>query len=116
MGVSQCECLRRKKPCGEPKIWALGSRRMSITCSDDSLGGTADGTSWSTVGTLNMGSWAKSGELLALDIASDVPSTPPSHEITSGAGHTGGVLKYAILIPTYAFNIPCNDVLRRHLV
>ena len=39
--------------------------------------GTAAGTLRSTVGTLNMGTWAGTGEALAWDIASDVPSTSP---------------------------------------
>ena len=47
--------------------------------------GTADGTRRSTVGTLNMGTWAGTGEALAWDIASDVPSTSPSHGSNSGA-------------------------------
>ena len=33
------------------------------------VGGTADGTRRSTVGTLNMGTWAGTGEALAWDIA-----------------------------------------------
>ena len=45
----------------------------------------ADGTCRSTVGTLNMGTWAGTGEALAWDIASDVPSTSPSHGSNSGA-------------------------------
>ena len=49
------------------------------------VGGTADGTRQSTVGTLNMGTWAGTGEALAWDIASDVPSTSPSHGGNSGA-------------------------------
>ena len=52
------------------------------------VGGTADGTRRSTVGTLNMGTWAGTGEALAWDIASDVPSTSPSQGSNSGA-HTG---------------------------
>ena len=47
--------------------------------------GTAVGTRRSPVGTLNMGTWAGTGEALAWDIASDVPSTSPSHGINSGA-------------------------------
>ena len=47
--------------------------------------GTADGTRRRTVGTLNMGIWAGTGEALAWHIASDVPSTSPSHESNSGA-------------------------------
>ena len=39
------------------------------------VGSTADGTRQSTVGTLNMGTWAGTGEALAWDIASDVLST-----------------------------------------
>ena len=45
----------------------------------------ANGTRRSTVGTLNMGTWAGTGEALAWDIASDVPSTSPSHGSNSGA-------------------------------
>ena len=47
--------------------------------------GTAAGTRRSPVGTLNMGTWAVTGEALAWDIASDVPSTSPSHGNNSGA-------------------------------
>ena len=49
------------------------------------VGGTADGSRWSTGDTLNMGASAGIGEALAWAIASDVPSTPPSHGYTSGA-------------------------------
>ena len=54
----------------------------------------ADGTRRSTVGTLNMGTWAGTGEALAWDIASDVPSTSPSHGSKSGEG-TWGVIQRA---------------------
>ena len=60
--------------------------------------GTADGTRRSTVGTLNMGTWAGTGEALAWDIASDVPSTSPSHGSNSGA-HGESCSTH-----TYAFN------------
>ena len=50
--------------------------------------GTAAGTRRSPVGTLNMGTWAGTGEALAWYIASDVPSTSPSQGSNSG-GHTG---------------------------
>ena len=47
--------------------------------------GTAAGTRRSPVGTLNMGTWAGTGEALAWYIASDVPSTSPSQGSNSGA-------------------------------
>ena len=56
---------------------------MRSACSDDRLRHPADGTRRSTVGTLTMGTWAGTGEALAWDIASDVPSTSPSHESNS---------------------------------
>ena len=49
--------------------------------------GTAAGTRRSPVGTLNMGTWARTGEALAWYIASDVPSTSPAKGAT--VGHTG---------------------------
>ena len=49
------------------------------------VGGTADGTRRSTVGTLNMFIWAGTGEALARHIASDVPSTSPTQGSNSGA-------------------------------
>ena len=66
------------------------------------LGGTADGTRRSTVGTLNMGSWAGTGEALAWDIASDVPSTSPSHGSNSGAHGE------SYSMHTYAFKRSCT--------
>ena len=65
---------------------------------------TADGTRRSTVGTLNMGTWAGTGEALAWDIASDVPSTSPSHGSNSGAQGE------SYSTHTYAFKRSCpND-------
>ena len=49
------------------------------------FGGTADGSRRSTGDTLNMGASAGTGEALAWAIASDVPSTSPSHGTNSGA-------------------------------
>ena len=46
---------------------------------------TADGTRWSTVGTLNMGTWTGTGEALAWVIVSDAPSNFPSHGSNSSA-------------------------------
>ena len=66
------------------------------------VGGTADGTRRSTVGTLNMGTWAGTGEALAWDIASDVPSTSPSHGSNSGA-HGESYSTH-----TYAFKRSCT--------
>ena len=66
--------------------------------------GTADGTRRSTVGTLNMGTWAGTGEALAWDIASDVPSTSPSHGSNSGA-HGESYSTH-----TYAFKHSCAIV------
>ena len=41
--------------------------------------------------TLNMGTWAETGEELAWVIVSDVPSTSPRHVSNSGAAvHIGG--------------------------
>ena len=56
-----------------------------VLCRPTAVGGTADGTRRSTVGTLTMGTWAGTGEALAWDIASDVRSTSPSHGSNSGA-------------------------------
>ena len=50
--------------------------------------GTAAGTRRSPVGTLNMGTWAGTGEALGWYIASDVPSISPSQGSNS-VGHTG---------------------------
>ena len=70
---------------------------------------TADGTRRSTVGTLNMGTWAGTGEALALDIASDVPSTFPGHRTNSG------VHGEAYSTHTYAFQRSCTyDSLVQH--
>ena len=63
--------------------------------------GTADGTRRSTVGTLNMGTWAGTGEALAWDIASDVPSTSPSQGSNSGAH------RESYSTHTYAFKRSC---------
>ena len=65
------------------------------------VGGTADGTRRSTVGTLNMGTWAETGEALAWYIASDVPSTSPSHGSNSGAH------RESYSTHTYAFKRSC---------
>ena len=56
----------------------------------------------STVGTLNMGTWAGTGEALAWDIASDVPSTSPSHGSNSGAH------RESYSTHTYAFKRSCT--------
>ena len=49
-----------------------------------------------------MGSWAGTGEALAWDIASDVPSTSPSHGSNSGA-HGESYSTH-----TYAFQRSCT--------
>ena len=54
-------------------------------CVPTTVGGTADSTRGSTVGTLNMGIWAGTGEALAWLIVGDVPFTSPSHGSNSGA-------------------------------
>ena len=64
--------------------------------------GTADGTRRSTVGTLNMDTWAGTGEALAWDIASDVPSTSPRQGINSGAH------RKSYSMHTYAFKRSCT--------
>ena len=66
------------------------------------VGGTADGTRRSTVGTLTMGTWAETGEALAWDIASDVTSTSPSH------GSNGGAHGESYSTHTYAFKRSCT--------
>ena len=71
------------------------------------VGGTADGTRRSTVGTLTMGTWAGTGEALAWDIASDAPSTSPGHRTNSGAHGE------AYSMHTYAFKLSCIDVPNR---
>ena len=67
------------------------------------VGGTADGTRRSTVGTLNMGTWAGTGEALAWYITSDVPSTSPSQGSNSGAH------RESYSTHTYAFQRSCPD-------
>ena len=58
--------------------------RASIT-RNRAGGGTADGTRRSTVGTLNMGKCARTGNVLAWVIDRDVLFTSPSHGSNSGA-------------------------------
>ena len=65
--------------------------------------GTAAGTRRSPVGTLNMGTWAGTGEALAWYIASDVPSTSPSQGSNSGAH------RESCSTHTYAFKRSCAD-------
>ena len=83
--------------------WPVLKWWMRSACSDDRLRHTADGTRRSTVGTLNMGTWAGTGEALAWDIASDVPSTSPSQGSNSGAHRESHSTH------TYAFKRSCAD-------
>ena len=66
---------------------AIANRRIQYKsrCSDDRRRHTANGCRRSTVGILNMGASAGTGEALAWDIASDVPVTFPDHRYSSGA-------------------------------
>ena len=64
---------------------AHGGPKRDVRHAPTTVRGTAAGTRRSTVGTLNMGTWAGTGEALAWDIASDVPSTSPSHGSNSRA-------------------------------
>ena len=80
---------------------AHGGTQRRLLHAPTAVRGTAAGTRRSPVGTLNMGTWAGTGEALAWYIASDVPSTSPSQGSNSGAH------RESYSTHTYAFKRSC---------